>query len=416
MPSENARGIFRFSRYKIEMCQFNKTIGGDMKRIVIVVFVLLSAAGLKVAQYSHAQKNLLYAQKAYQNQNRFEITIQGTLKVVRNKKGEIIFGTDKSPNEGYSIAYQQLNNKTKMPVGKPAVFFAAGDHFSKEQLKCEECERFWKRTQNQAVATATDGILRVNSDFYYSEKEGKLRIVRTVENISTQPVQLIAIRTQYDARLGSDKQTVFGEVRSHKAKQVTSSFNTDNSIITGFLSSPSLLLLPPCQPCPPDCDLPLTASQGEKELICVDCPKDGSSILNYQAISIPNGQYPQNEIDRQKEKGGCQHSVIVDVWNGTIFNDGKLIKLAEGEIICVDCPKDEASNLIVQPVANSTGAGSIKQNLRNSGLCQLAVNAEKRGSAFSGQSIAKNSSNKKNGQLAPGEQQQFIVTLDTERE
>lgn len=378
-----------------------------MKRIMIVATITLMSLSVWIIKESKAQKDQANAQKYDQQKNWFEINAQGTLKIVRNKKGEIIFGADRMPNEGYSIAYQLLDPKTKKPLGSPRIFFAVGNHYSKDQLKCEECEKLWKRKRDQAIATVTDGTLRINSDFYYLEKEGKLKIVRTIENISNQLVQLIAIRTQYDSRLGSTKATQFGKVRQKLSRDQSPFLVPGHAFNSNFSGFASPNITPSCTACPPYCDLPLNASAGEKELICVDCPKDGSSVLNYLAMSIPVGQYPQTEIDKQRSMGMCQHSIIVDVWNGTAFVDGRNISLGEGEVLCVDCPKGGAENLIVQPVSGRGGIVDPRRNLRNSGLCQLAVDVDKGG--------AMASDLKNDSQLGPGEHHAVIVILDPER-
>jgi len=384
-----------------------------MKRIVFVALALLFGLSLWIVKDSWAQKSNTNDLGQYQQRNWFEINTWGTLKVVRNRQGREIFGPGRSPNEGYSIAYQRLHPTTKKPIEAPKVFFAVGDHFSEKQLLCEECKR---RQRDQAVATVTtmDGILRINSDFYFLEREGKLKIVRTIENISNYPVRLVSIRAQYDARLGSDKATQFGKDKSYKPRktaQTQPQFAPSSAFVSGFWTPAAPLFHPSCDPCPPYCDLSLIASPGEKELICVECPKDGISVLEYMAISVPVGQYPQTEIDKQKANGECEHSIIVDVWDRHVIVDGKLKNLGEGEVVCVDCPKTGGETLIVQPVSGRGGVIDPKRNLRNSGLCQFAIDVDK------GSSLAStlNKGETQDGQLGPGEQQAVVVILDTER-
>jgi len=387
-----------------------------MKKIMFVTLALSFVLSLWIIKGGWAKQSNPNDIGQRQQKNLFDINVWGTLKVVRNKEGKEIFGPGRPPNEGYSIAYQRLNPTTYKPIEAPKVFFADGDHSSEKRLLCEECEKRRKRERDQAVATVTttDGVLRINSDFYFLEKEGKLKIVRTIENISNYPVQLISIRAQYDARLGSNKATQFGKDKSykgHKTAQTQPQFSPSNAFGSGFWTPAAPLFHPSCDPCPPQCDLSLIASAGEKELICVECPKDGSSILEYMAISVPVGQYPQAVIDKQRANGECDHPIIVDVWNGNVIADGKLRNLGEGDIICVDCPKTGGQTLIVQPVSGRGGAIDPTRNLRNSGLCQLAIDVAKGGSLVTNPktSVAKD------GQLDPGEQQAVVVILDTER-
>src|SRR5262245_46743957 len=271
-----------------------------MKRTMFVALALLLGLALWIIKVGWAQKSSTDDVGQRQQKNWFEINTWGTLKVVRNMEGKEIFGPGRPSNEGYSIAYQRLHPRTRKPMEAPRVFFAVGDHYSEKQLVCKECERL-QRDQAVAAVTTTDGILRINSYFYFLEKEEKLKIVRAIENISKYPVQLIAIRAQYDARLGSNEATQFGKVKSGgppKIAQAQPQFAPSNAFVPNFMGPAAPVLFPSCQPCPPACELSLILSKGEREVICVECPEDGSSVLEYMAISVPAGQDPDDAIKK----------------------------------------------------------------------------------------------------------------------
>lgn len=375
-----------------------------MKRMMFVALALLFGLTLWIIKVSWAQKNKpneiaqRQQKNQHQQQNWFEINAWGTLKVVRNKQGKEIFGPGRPPNEGYSIAYQRLDKRTKKPIGTPKVFFAVGNYYSKEQLSCEECEKRYKRQRNQAVATVTttDGILQINSTFHFLEKEGKLKIVRIIENISNDLVQLISIRAQYDARLGSKEAMQFGKVKPHesdkphKIGQTQPKFTPSKAFISGSWTTAAPLFHPPCNPCPPYCDLTLTPVIGEKEIICVGCPKDGSSVLEHMVINASLGQDPQTVIDNWKDQSWCEHSIIVDVWNSQVLVDGKLREdLGTAEIICVDCPKTGDETFIVLPAPIQGNATDTINKMRAEGQCQLAIYTNKGGSGYADPSRSK---------------------------
>lgn len=359
-----------------------------MKRIMFVALALLLGLALWTIKVGWAQKSNTDNVGQRQQKNLFEINTWGTLKVVRNKEGKEIFGPRTPPNEGYSIAYQRLDPKTKKPMEAPKVFFAVGDQFSEDQLICEECEEYKMRLQeeykkrlqeDQAIATVTtkDGVLRVSSNFYFIEKEGRLKIVRIIENISKYPVQLISIRAQYDARLIPDKTTQFGKViksdKPNKNDQTQPKLTPSNSFVPGSWTTAAPLLHPTCDPCPPYCDLELKPSQGERELICVECPEDGSSVLEYMTHKVKMGEDLQAIITKLKADRECEHSIVVDVWNGCLAVEDKSEPLGRGDVICVDCPKKGVETFIVQPVSTLGNVMDPIKMLRDSGLCQLAI-------------------------------------------
>jgi hypothetical protein len=390
-----------------------------MKRMMFVALALLFGLTLWIIKVGWAQKSDPRGVGQREQNNWFEINAWGTLKVVRNKKGREIFGPKRPPNEGYSIAYQQLHPETKKPIGTPKVFFAVGDSFSEKQLICEECEERQKRKRDQAVATVTttDGILQINSTFHFNEKDGKLKIVRIIENISEVPVQLISIRAQYDARLGSKEAMQFAKVKPHesdkprKIGQTQPGFTPSKSFISGSWTTAATLFHKPCDPCPPYCELELTPSSGEKELICVGCPADGSSILEHMTINLSAGQDPQAVINRWKDKGGCEHSIIVDVWNRQVIVDGKLREdLGTGEIICVDCPKTGGETFVVQPAPILGSVIDTIKNMRDSGKCQLAIYANNGGSYYTDPRRG----NANDGYLGPGGHLATIQNLNTQ--
>jgi len=397
-----------------------------MKRIMFVASALLLGLAFWIIKVGWAQKSNSDDADKCQQKNWFEINTSGTLKVVRDKKGREIFGPGRPPNEGYSITYRRLDPTTKKPMEDPRTFFAVGNQFSEEQLICEECEKYKKRLRDQAIATVTtkDGVLRINSNFYFFEKDGKLKIVRIIENISNYPVQLISIRAQYDARLSSNKATQFGKVKSdrpHKIAQSQPKFAPSNTFVSGSWTPAAPLFHPSCEPCPPYCDLTLTAGEGEKELICVECPEDGSSVLEYMAINVPKGQDPKAIIDRRKPKGGCEHSIVVDVWDGGVkVDDIDLGKLGIGEVICVDCPKTGGETFIVQPVSILGNAIDSIKNLRDSGRCQLAIHVDNGGFGSANPKMVKASDGQKmvmanDGQIGPGEEQAVVQILTTQK-
>jgi len=380
-----------------------------MKRTMFVALALLLGLALWIIKVGWAQKSNPDDAGQREQKNWFEINAWGTLKVVRNKEGKVIFGPGRPPNEGYSIAYQRLHPRTRKPIEAPKVFFAVGERYSERQLLCEECEKRRKRQPDQAVATVTttDGVLRVNSGFYFMEEEGKLQIIRTIENISKNPVQLISIRAQYDARLGSNVATQFGKVKpegQHKSSQAQPQFAPSNAFISSFIAPAAPVFFPSCTPCPPDCDPSLIASAGEKELICVECPEDGNSVLEYMTSKIPVGQEPQ------KPTGECEHSIMVDVWNGQVIVGGKPDDRGIGEIICVDCPKTGGETLIVQPITSPGNALDQVKKLRADGQCQLAIHVDNSGS----QPTIPKGGKANDGHLGSNEQLAVIEILSTQ--
>jgi len=385
-----------------------------MKRMMFIAIAMLLGLALWIINIGWAQKSYHDDVGKRQQKNLFEINVWGTLKVVRNKDGKDIFGPGRPPNEGYSIAYQRLDPKTKKPLEDTRTFFAVGNQFSEEHLICEECEEYQKRLPYQAIATVTtkDGVLRISSNFYFPGKEGNLKIVRIIENISRHPVRLISIRAQYDASLSSNKETQFGKVKSYKSNKIGQTrpmFTSSNAFLSGSWTTAAPLFHPSCDPCPPYCDLELTTSEGEKEIICVECPEDGSSVLEYMAIKVPAGKDPDVAIKAQRAKGECEHSIIVDVWNdGFIVDKNDPGKLGIGEVICVDCSKTEGETFIVQPVPIPGNAADPIKNLRDSGLCQLAIHVDKGASL----PTIPTAGNANVGKLGPGEKLAVVEFLN----
>jgi hypothetical protein len=384
-----------------------------MKRTMFVAPALLLGLALWIIKVGWAQKDYRYDAGQGQQKNRFEINDWGTLKVVRNEDGRDIFGPGRPPNEGYSIAYQRLDPRTRKPKEAPRVFFAVGAYYSVRQLVCKECEDKLPLDQAVAAVMTKDEALLVTSKFYFLEKVGKLKIVRLIKNISRYPVQLVSIRAQYDARLSSDTETQFGKVNPPKISQTQPKFAPSNGFISGSWMTAAPLFHPTCDPCPPYCDISLTLSSGEKEIICVECPTAGSSVLEHMAKKVPPGQDPQALIGNLREKGECEHSIIVDVWNGQVTvsaDDKRLRGLAVGELICVDCPKTGEETFIVQPVLEDETATK-----RADGQCQLAIHIDKGGYESANPKTGKTTAKVNVGQIGPNEQMGTVQYLNVQK-
>ena len=83
-----------------------------MKRIMFIALALLLGLTLWIIKVGWAQKSNPNDAGQREQKNRFEINAWGTLKVVRNRKGEEIFGPGRPANEGYS-KYQKANRSSQ---------------------------------------------------------------------------------------------------------------------------------------------------------------------------------------------------------------------------------------------------------------------------------------------------------------
>jgi hypothetical protein len=386
-----------------------------MKRTMFVALALLLGLALWIIKVGWAQKSNTDNVGQRQQKNRFEINDWGTLKVVRDEDGREIFGPGRPPNEGYSIAYRRLDPRTRKPMEAPRAFFAVGAHYSESQLELEECDKECKnklhRDQAVAAVNTRDGVLCITSNFYFLEREGKLKIVRLIRNISKNPVQLVSIREQYDTRLNSETETQFGKVKPPKISQAQPKFTSPNAFVSGSWMTAAPIFHPYCDPCPPYCDVTLTLSAGGKEVICVECPKAGSSILEYMAKKVPPGQDPQTLIRNWMDKGGeCEHSIIVDVWNGQVkfsVDDKRPGELRIGELICVNCPKTAEATFIVQAV--------LEDATYTPGQCQLAIHVDKGAYESANPKTGKTTANVNDGQIGPNEQMATVQFFNVQK-
>ncbi len=349
-----------------------------MKRIIVVALSLMAGLSIWIAKYANAGEGNFSKSAPIEERSRFEKSDWGTLTVVRDKNGNEIFGEGKPTNEGFSVAYQVLDNFTGKPKKGEAekqVYF--NRRYPIDLTYCPTCQR--RNNINQAVSTAItkDGTLMITSSFEFDPKTELLTVYRRIRNISNEPevskrnvdVNLVSIQVQYEPQLASNKPSYVGLIGASK-KQATSQSNRANNFASqlSFLSPATLLV--PCEYCPPaDCtNLTLTLGESEEGIICVDCPGDADPVRTRVQLNVPGAS--------------CKHPIKIVEWNSVISGGGGLsagVRPGEDKFVCVHCPK-LASDVVT--VESFPAFGTTAANIANTHSCTAVVRVKRKEDKF----------------------------------
>lgn len=123
-----------------------------------------------------------------------EVGPYGNLVGLKNAQGEPFFGKNASaPFDGYAIAYRI--GEMRLDLNDVQVVHAVQNHITKDKLSVQS-----GAAAQSVVVNTLDGALLITNLFSLNEKDGKLEVTRTVKNISSQQVSLIAFEIQTDPR------------------------------------------------------------------------------------------------------------------------------------------------------------------------------------------------------------------------
>jgi len=260
------------------------------KQTACITLAVLTILGIWLRQNIQAQKERSAGASPVQTLSRFEQseTGAGTLTVVRNSKGEEIFGKTLNTNEGYSIAYQIQGPLPKKQKASPIAVFATANNHSKDLLICEKCSQKNRELQqidpNAAVATAvtSDHALMITSSFKFDPTTERLAVHRIIENISNDPevcgvpivartVKLLSVLLQYHSRLWSGIPPQAGIPKWGK-HPLPSAPPKGKSFISNFLPVTGLAVTSSCGFCPTQCELSVDLKPSSVTTLCVSCP------------------------------------------------------------------------------------------------------------------------------------------------
>lgn len=317
-----------------------------MNRIAITAIALLVSFITCLTAYQKQANSAPTIEQQAQKNDRFELTPWGALKSVKDKSGKEIFGEERSPNEGVAISYQQLHPVTKRPIAPLQVAY----FFSDKSTETERC-KFCPQSRTAVTSKTKDGILLINSNFFYDPQTGLLKVARFIQNLSNKPVGIYA-SAQVDARLSTQTPVQFGIVNPKQisgakiaSSTATIAFPAEkaSSFATGLVTFDLLPI--PCVLCPDRCggESLITVWPGKDKYLCAECVKgDGSDevkiLWDIRETSTPN----------------CKNPV-------------KLTSTLNSYLVCVDC--------------NSSGDGSILSHdipLPNPTLLAGKINDERR--------------------------------------
>jgi len=308
-----------------------------------------------------------------QNLSRFAVSVTGALTVVRNKQGEEIFGSKRPTNEGYAIAYQLVDSKTKKEIGEPQVIYGMGDRFPQDQAICKTCS-----DPRVATVISPDGAMMITSNFHFDAESETLRIVRFIENNSYDQVysqrqveiKLLSIRTQHDPNLASKQVSQFGVVKAIKRRELLIP-----PFAKGLVAGSTSAVQASCQWCPPDCDIPLSLTPGNQVLICVNCPSESETRTLVQRFNVLGGEGIQAAINRVRSNVKCEYPLVVEGWGAIGGLPPDVVRLRDNEIVCIDCPKEGEKKLSVRTIGVLlSGPNQAEvENSRKQGECQIAV-------------------------------------------
>lgn len=332
-----------------------------MKRLITVAVTILIGLGVWFVGKGQADRVTPTAVKQESRNDRVEITPWGTLKSLKNKNGKEIFGKDISANEGYSLSYQLLDSKTGKSAGEEHTIYAIGNGFSGNEQDCEIC----KKNRLAAITKTKDGVLRITSNFYLNPQSGLLKVSRYIENLSKNPVRIVAVRLQYDQRLASDKPGLFGIIDMKKTKirnevGFSQSPNSiSNTLISGFLPATTVEPDIYCVYCPPNCEPKyLTVSPGRTMYICAKC--DGNNVIQVDSY-----------VGNIFTSANCTTSIKIEGWDG----DSKGANTPpRRQLICLTC---ENSKVVPKTLADTSDSYIKSLQDAKPSQCQLPIRIDR---------------------------------------
>ena len=336
---------------------------------------------------------------------RFEKTDWGTLKAIWGPQQKELYGRTRPTNEGYLIAYRTWSQLGKGRPGPVKVVYALGDTFrgyvlqdpqqlqTKFGVTCLVCRR-----NNVSTVITDDGVLRINSNFIFDERNGHVRIVRVIENISSEAaVELLSIQLQHAGGLLDKESPRLGRVMPARKAVApkTALWHALPGMSANAWLPEAANVSPPCDFCPDNCDRQASLAPSQSLTYCINCNPDSTAPLGYRvsAVPVPAGS---------KE---CQHQITLGGWDvkdqllgAPVGSTGAKTKYA---LICVNCPKEPGGSPTAVPyLLTRRSASKEEQAKRREELgCALGIEIERVGTPISRQN------------LSPQQQQSFEHTL-----
>lgn len=330
-----------------------------MKRVMCGSVCVLFIAGFYFVVGINAARHELRmtsSQSNYPQQKPsfIEANRHGTLRVIRNREGKVLFDEKRPADEGFAFGYQVLdaNGKPKRNT-PPRIIAAVNDTFSEKLLICPECQ---KRNATMAVTSGdtSDKVLRINTTYTFDEKTGAIKVQRALFNISKYPVRLLYAQVQYDAKLrGKDQanSTRFSFIKDFKPS--ASPRSSTASFGKNWMPAPTFFdrVFPlPCEVCPPWCDFNLERLNSSDGFFCPTC--EGESKLIWDVFHH-QGAPPAN----------CVNPIKLDVMsNGYIevSQSGKTFTLRDGMKVCVECLTDATTGALLPVIVGSVGTENLR--------------------------------------------------------
>ncbi len=191
-----------------------------LRRFIALLFLTItfSAVSSVISQTQQKGREFLGAT--------FRVNQYGVLVELKDTNGENYFGKNTPPpHDGYAVAYQVLDPKTRKPMKDPKtgkenlqIVYATSDKISADLLKVLDsgkslsgeikpdvkgCEK--EKAENHcklltAEVRTSDGILQIANEFWGLGPKKEIGIARRIKNISTKPIFVIGLELQLDGR------------------------------------------------------------------------------------------------------------------------------------------------------------------------------------------------------------------------